>query len=87
MNTTPGATGANADAIFSDALAHHQAGRLREAQIGYRSALQAKADHAPSLHYLGLLAHQVGQNDLAVSLISRAVASDQGNALYAYNLG
>ncbi len=87
MNTTPSATGADADAIFSDALAHHQAGRLREAQAGYRSALQAKADHAPSLHYLGLLAHQVGQNDLAVSLISRAVAADRGNALYAYNLG
>lgn len=87
MNTTPSAAGASADAIFKEALTHHQAGRLREAQTGYRAALQAKPDHAPSLHHLGLLAHQVGQNDLAVSLISRAVASDRGNALYAYNLG
>ena len=71
---------------FGRALEAHKAGRLREAQAGYRTVLQAKPDHAPALHYLGLLAHQAEQNDLAVSLIRQATAIDGANALYHYNL-
>ena len=82
MNAT-----AELDAVFSAALDAHRAGRLREAQAGYRRVLQAKADHGPALHYLGALAHQAEQHDLAVSLIRQATAAEPSNALYHYNLG
>lgn len=77
----------NIDGLFSAAFEHHRAGRLREAQAGYRQVLQVKADHAPALHYLGLLAHQVEQHDLAVSFLRQAVAADGTVALYFHNLG
>ncbi len=44
---------------FSAALAHHEAGRLPQAEVIYRDILASDPDHTESLHLLGLItAHQ-----------------------------
>ena len=45
----------NATTAFSAALAHHEAGRLDQAQALYRDILADDPDHAESLHLLGLI--------------------------------
>ena len=74
-------------AIFRQAVADHRAGKLPEAEAGYRRILAAQPDHADSLHYLGLIAAQIGRHDLAVELIGRAVAVRPGMPDYLNNLG
>jgi predicted O-linked N-acetylglucosamine transferase (SPINDLY family) len=59
---------------FDLALQHHQAGRLPEAEQVYRLILAQQPDHPHALHFLGVIAYQKRQNDLAVDLIRRAVA-------------
>ncbi len=73
--------------IFSEALGHHQAGRLTDAERLYRQILSLDARHADALHLLGVIAHQVGQNDIAVQLINQAIALDHTVAAYHSNLG
>ncbi len=52
---------------------HQTAGRLSEAESIYQQILQTKPEHPVALHLLGVIAHQVGKNDIAVDLISKAV--------------
>jgi protein O-GlcNAc transferase len=56
------------------ALAHHQAGRLAEAEDIYRDILRADPAQPDALHLLGLIAHQTGQHEAALTLMTRAVA-------------
>ncbi len=60
--------------IFQNAVQHHQAGQLPQAQELYQQILQQQPNHADTLHYLGVLAHQLGQNDNAIDLLTRALA-------------
>src|SRR5579862_9058643 len=73
--------------LFSAALAHHQAGRLAQAETLYRETLALKPDHADALHLLGVIASQVGQHDVAADLIERAIAHDPKSPAYHSNLG
>ena len=77
----------NVQWTFDLALAHHSAGRLREADALYREVLRTHSEHAEALHMLGVLAHQVGRNDLAVDLLARASEIDVTNADIQNNLG
>ena len=63
-----------AQALFADAVGHHQAGRLAEAERLYRSALTINPRHDDSLHLLGVIASQSGRHDVAVELIRKAIA-------------
>lgn len=72
---------------LSLAFQHHQAGRLPEAETLYRQILQVQPDHPDALHLLGVIAHQVGQHDLAVRYISQAIASDRPRAEFHNNIG
>jgi tetratricopeptide (TPR) repeat protein/2-polyprenyl-3-methyl-5-hydroxy-6-metoxy-1,4-benzoquinol methylase len=60
--------------LFDAALTHHQRGELQQADALYRQVLALKGDHFDALHYLGVLRHQVGQNDIAVELMGKALA-------------
>lgn len=53
---------------FGIALRHHQPGRLREAEQGYRRVLDKKPNHVDALHNLGASAIQTGRNDMAEEL-------------------
>ncbi len=58
---------------LANAIAHHRAGRLREAEEIYRQILAADPDEPDALHLLGLIAHQTGRYDAAVEQIRQAV--------------
>jgi len=79
--------GPNIAERFAEALSHHQAGRLREAESLYRQICAVDPSHVESLHFLGVLAGQAGRNDIAIDLIGRALALRPSYAEAHYNLG
>ena len=74
-------------ASLDEALAHHRAGRLQEAEAIYRARLEADPGDADALHWLGVLASQCGQQDLALELIERALARRKGDPEMLNNRG
>jgi protein O-GlcNAc transferase len=77
----------NIEKTFQGAIAHHQAGRLPQAESLYRQILAQKPRHAGALHYLGVIAHQQGRNQVAADLIGQAIAIEPDNAEAYGNLG
>ncbi|MGE0084932.1 MAG: tetratricopeptide repeat protein [Desulfococcaceae bacterium] len=73
--------------LFHTAMQYHQAGKLAEAEVCYKKILAAAPNHPDALHLLGVIAFQVGKNDIAVNLISKAVQVNPQNPLYYNNLG
>lgn len=73
--------------IFQQAVGNFTAGRVREAELLLRSILASEPNHAPSLHLLGLIAHQTGHSPDAAELIQGAVAVDPNDAEYRNHLG
>lgn len=55
------------------ALDHHLAGRLAEAQTLYNHILDADPDQPDALHYLGVLAGQLGEHTVGLRLLDRAL--------------
>ena len=70
---------------LQQALALHQAGRLTEAEAGYRQALAEQPGNPDALHFLGVVAHQSGRHEDAIDLIQQAIAIRQRPAFF-YNL-
>jgi tetratricopeptide (TPR) repeat protein len=68
------------------AVAHHQAGRLGEAEAAYRKLLAQYPNHPELLQLLGAVAGQTGRNEEAAQLISRAIAVFPNNPIYHANL-
>ena len=77
----------SAEQAFALALEHHRAGRLAEAERGYRAILQREPEHADSLNLLGVIALQSGNLEAALSLVQRAVALRPDAAACRNNLG
>lgn len=73
------------DALIADALAHHRAGRLAEAEAGYRAALERAPQAAGVLHNLGVLAAETGRLREAVGFFDRAVAAEPAYASAHFN--
>jgi protein O-GlcNAc transferase len=61
------------------ALRLHQAGDLGQAEAIYRAVLAQDPNQVDCLHYLGVIAHQSGRNDIAVELIGRALKRRPGS--------
>jgi protein O-GlcNAc transferase len=74
------------DTAFSDALRHHEAGRIGEARAIYQDILAHDPDHADSLHLLGLITAQEGNPAAGAALIQRAIAHAPGRAPFHNNL-
>ena len=55
------------------AIQHHTAGDLAKAESIYQQVLQTDPNHPDALHLLGVIAHQKGENDTAVDLITKAL--------------
>ncbi|HYM38219.1 MAG TPA: tetratricopeptide repeat protein [Nitrospiraceae bacterium] len=72
---------------FAQAVAHHQAGRLQQAEDLYRQILAEQPRHADSLHLLGLVAYKAGRLEEAAGLIADAIQQDSTKAPYCFNLG
>jgi tetratricopeptide (TPR) repeat protein len=75
------------DQAIQQALQHHQAGQLAEAEAMYRLALEQSPNHPDALHLLGMLARRVGKFDVAENLIRHAIAVNRASADYHANLG
>ena len=73
--------------MLQDALAHHQAGRLREAEELYRDVLAAEPRNADALHLLGVALHQQGRHEEAVAQIGAAIGIDAARPDFHNNLG
>ncbi len=73
--------------MFAQAVSHHQAGRLAEAESLYRRIIDMDAGHADSFHCLGLIAGAAGRSDVAVALIGEAIRLRGSVFSYHNNLG
>ncbi len=72
---------------FKNAINFHQKGDLVNAERVYREILESHPEHADSLHLLGVIAYQMGQNEAAVALISKAIGLNPSHPSYHCNLG
>lgn len=72
---------------ISLAVAHHQAGRLAEAETLYRDILARQPDDLNALNLLGVLTRQTARPQEATELLQRAAANPQAAADVHYNLG
>jgi tetratricopeptide (TPR) repeat protein len=87
VSTPQSSSSSNLKLILEAGIRHHQAGQLAEAERFYRQVLAADAQHADALHLLGVIAYQVGQNGIAVEIISNAIKINPTVAIYHSNLG
>ena len=85
-DTAARSSGLLEETLFRQAIGHHQGGRLRDAEAGYREVLAANPRHAGALGYLGLLAYQSGHSDAGIDLLRKAIAADRHNPEPHYNL-
>lgn len=69
------------------AMAHHQAGRLAQAEDGYRRILQAQPDQLDARQLLGTLYGQVGRLAEAETLLLGVLRVRPSDAFAANNLG
>lgn len=65
---------------LTQAISHHQAGRLPEAEHLYRLILEVQPQNPDANHNLGVLAVQLGQPDGALSHFKTALEADPSNA-------
>jgi tetratricopeptide (TPR) repeat protein len=79
--------GGRGQELFAEALRHHQAGQLAEAERLYRQILARDPRHADSLHLLGVLAYQRGEPQAAVDLIGQAIAINADIPFFHNNRG
>jgi len=75
------------DEILQLAVAHHQAGRFGEAEKRYQQILAQTPDHPDALHLLGVVAAQTSRREMAINLITRAIAVRPTAREYYSNLG
>jgi predicted O-linked N-acetylglucosamine transferase (SPINDLY family) len=75
------------DASLDDAIKMHREGLGWEAEHIYRHILRQWPEHASALHLLGVVLHQVGDDDEALRLIGKAIALDPRQGSFFNNYG
>lgn len=73
--------------ILGRAVQDHQAGRLADAEAGYRRVIAEEPSDASALHLLGTLLYQMGQKLEALELVRRAIDLQPGVPVYHLNFG
>jgi len=73
--------------LLQHGVAHHQAGRLAEAEKCYRQILARQPGHVDALQLMGVIAHQAARHDLAIDWIGQAIAVNSNVAAFHNNLG
>ncbi|MBL6934213.1 MAG: tetratricopeptide repeat protein [Alphaproteobacteria bacterium] len=73
--------------LLQQAAAHHQAGRLAEAEALYSQILETEPENPDALHLLGVCAYQSGRLDEAQETIARAIEINPDAEAYYGNLG
>lgn len=75
------------DKMFEQAMRHHQAGQVKQAESLYHQIIGLDPNEADALHLLGVLEFQTHRADKAVARIRQAVEIDPAVAEYHFNLG
>ncbi len=83
MTTTTDQSASPADIAMRHALAHHQAGRLAEAEPCYREVLRLEPEHGDANHNLGLLLCATGRSDEGLMHLERAETAVPSHGQYA----
>ena len=86
MTTQPAPPSDDYGAVLRDAISHHQAGRLDDAESRYRQVLDQDPENPDALHLLGVLSCHKGSEKAGMALIRRAIAADARNPLFHSNL-
>ncbi|HEU5162634.1 MAG TPA: tetratricopeptide repeat protein [Thermoanaerobaculia bacterium] len=74
--------------LFQLGAAFERAEKIEESEAAFQRVLALKADHAPTLNYLGYMWADRGVNlDKAAAMLEKAVASDPDNGAYLDSLG
>ena len=71
--------------LVTEALAHHQAGRLDEAEAMYRRALAISPRHAGTNHNLGVVTAAQGRHQSAIAHFDEVIAAEPDYAAAHYN--
>ena len=82
-----GASSGSSDALFAQALRHHQLGQWFEAEAVCRTIVEHDPRHLGSLHLLGALAQSRGAHDEAASRFRSVIAVKPDVAAVHYSLG
>ena len=72
--------------LYADAVSHHRAERLDQAESLFRQVAEADPRHAEALHRLGVIAHQRERWAEAVAKIQAAIRIGAPSAGHHYNL-
>jgi protein O-GlcNAc transferase len=72
--------------MLASAVAEHRAGRLQQAEAGYRAVLGREPRNAEALHLMGVMAQQVGQHQTSFDFIQRAISVRPQEPAYYANL-
>lgn len=67
---------------FQMAMEQHQLGNFTQAEALYRQILQHEPNHPDALHFLGVMAYQLGNYPTAIELINQAIAACPSVAMY-----
>lgn len=81
------ATAARLRQALALAAKHREAGRLDAAAKLYRSILASAPEQAEALHWLGVLEHRRGRNEVALALLERAAHGTADDPQCHYHLG
>ncbi len=73
--------------LLQKGLACHTAGRLQEAEKIYRQILAQVPEHPDATHFMGVLAYNVGKNDVAKIYLRKAIALMPENSACYCNMG
>lgn len=73
--------------MLDDIIELHRAGRLSEAEAGYRQLLATNPEDAEALHLLGILRGQAGDREEGLRLVQRAIALDSDRDVFQHTLG
>ena len=73
--------------MINEAIEHHRNSRFQQAAEGYWKVMEADPGHAQATYLLGMVMHQIGENEKAIELVSQALAFGYGGAEEYCNLG
>ena len=72
----------NIEQTLKQAITHHQAGELEDAEKCYRSILSEEPKHPDVNHNLGILFKQADQTEIALSFFKTALESNPNQGQY-----
>ena len=73
--------------MINEAIEHHRNSRFQQAAEGYWKVMEANPGHTQATYLLGMVMHEIGENEKAIELISQALAFGYGGAEEYCNLG